>query len=153
LTHNTPHNFVILLVEDEPADAQLVKIAIRATQLPIEIHAASDGVDALEFLRQQGKWASSSAIAPRPDLILLDLNMPRMDGFEFLSHLKKDPRLAMTPVVVLTTSDAERDVLAAYQISAAGYVTKPVDMDQFTSSIRTLCEYWFSLVRLPARQA
>lgn len=138
--------FVVLLVEDEPADAHLVKVALRENRLLTELHVAADGVEALEFLRRQGRHAD----APRPNLILLDLNMPRMDGREFLAVVKEDSELADIPVVVLTTSDVERDVTASYQLCAAGFITKPVDMEQFTAAIRGLGDYWFAVVRLPS---
>jgi len=145
-----PHKpFVVLLVEDEPADANLVKIALRENRLLVDLHVTCDGVEALEFLRHQGAYGSNQA--PRPDLILLDLNMPRMDGREFLTAIKADAALSEIPVVVLTTSDVERDVVASYQLCAASYITKPVDMEQFSSAIRSLGNYWFALVRLPER--
>ncbi|MDP2431981.1 MAG: response regulator, partial [Pseudomonadota bacterium] len=137
--------FVVLLVEDEPADAHLVRIALRENRLLVDLHVARDGVEALQFLRREEAHGET----PRPDLILLDLNMPRMDGREFLAVVKNDPALSKIPVVVLTTSDVERDVMASYQLCAAGYITKPVDMEQFTAAIRGLGEYWFALVRLP----
>ncbi|MBU1664952.1 MAG: response regulator [Gammaproteobacteria bacterium] len=141
-----PHKpFVVLLVEDEPADAHLVRIALRENRLLVDLHVACDGVEALQFLRHEEPYGA----APRPDLILLDLNMPRMDGREFLTVVKNDPALADIPVVVLTTSDVERDVVTSYQLQAAGYITKPVDMEQFTAAIRGLGDYWFALVRLP----
>ncbi|MDP2833303.1 MAG: response regulator [Pseudomonadota bacterium] len=137
--------FVVLLVEDEPADAHLVKVALRENRLLVDLHVTCDGVEALQFLRRQEPFAE----VPRPNLILLDLNLPRMDGREFLAVVKKDSALADIPVVVLTTSDVERDVVASYQLCAAGYITKPVDMEQFSSAIRSLGNYWFALVRLP----
>jgi CheY-like chemotaxis protein len=137
--------FVVLLVEDEPADAHLVKVALRESRLLVDLHIACDGVEAMQFLRREGELSDK----PRPDLILLDLNMPRMDGREFLSVIKADQALCEIPVVVLTTSDVERDVVSAYQLCAASFITKPVDMDQFTSAIRGLGDYWFALVRLP----
>jgi CheY-like chemotaxis protein len=142
-----------LLVEDEPADAHLVKVALRENRLLVDLHTACDGVEALQFLRHQDRYAQADAAAPRPDLILLDLNMPRMNGREFISVIKADPALADIPVVVLTTSDVERDVIASYQLRAAGYITKPVDIEQFSKAIRCLGDYWFSLVRLPGRGA
>ncbi len=137
--------FVVLLAEDEPADAHLVRIALRENRLLVDLHVARDGVEALQFLRREEPHGE----APRPSLILLDLNMPRMDGREFLAVVKSDPALSNIPVVVLTTSDVERDVVASYQLSAASYITKPVDMEQFTAAIRCLGDYWFALVRLP----
>jgi len=142
---NNAKPFVVLLAEDEPADAHLVRIALRENRLLVDLHVARDGVEALQFLRREGCHGE----APRPSLILLDLNMPRMDGREFLAIVKSDPALSNIPVVVLTTSDVERDVVASYQLSAASYITKPVDMEQFTAAIRCLGDYWFALVRLP----
>jgi len=138
--------FVILLAEDEPADANLVKVAISENHILADLYIVGDGREALEFLRRQGSCFSD---APRPDLILLDLNMPRMDGREFLAAIKQDTNLRNIPVVVLTTSDVERDIVASYHLGAAGYVTKPVDINQFMAAIRQLGDYWFTLVRLP----
>ena len=138
--------FDILLVEDEPADAHLVRSALKESRIYCNLHHAVDGIDALDFLRGQGETKRS---ALNPDMILLDLNMPRMNGREFLAAVKGDPPLAGIPVVVLTTSAVERDVVSAYQLGAAGYVTKPADMQVFFDSIHQLCSYWFTLARLP----
>lgn len=138
--------FRILLVEDEPADAHLVKAAIHENHILAELSHVVDGQEALEFLRREGPRFANTQ---RPDLILLDLNMPRMDGRKCLVALKKDPALCGIPVVVLTTSDVERDVVASYHLGASGYITKPVDVLQFMAVIRNLGEYWFALVRLP----
>jgi CheY-like chemotaxis protein len=136
----------VLLVEDDPADAHLVRLAIEETADYVTVHHVLDGLEAFEFLkRSQPRFADT----PRPDLILLDLNMPRMDGREFLAELHKLPDLLEIPVVVLTTSDVERDVLSSYQLGASGYLVKPVDLDDFTQSMRRLQDYWFSLTRLP----
>ncbi len=140
--------FEILLVEDEPADAHLVKLALKKGRVLHGFHHVTDGVEALEFLRRQGERFRE---APRPDLILLDMNMPRMNGREFLAAVKQDAALASIPVVVLTTSDVERDVVSTYQLGAGGFITKPVDMEQFTDAICQLEEYWFALVRLPGK--
>lgn len=140
------HSFVILLVEDEPADAYLVKTAIAENRILAELYHARDGREALEYLQHQ---SVRFAEAPRPNLILLDLNMPRMDGREFLAAIKQQPDLHDIPVVVLTTSEAERDIVVSYDLGAAGYVTKPVDVTQFMAAIRTLGNYWIELVRLP----
>jgi CheY-like chemotaxis protein len=141
-----PDRFVILLAEDEPADAHLVKSAIFENGIPADLHHVHDGREVLEFLRRQG---ARFAAAPRPHLILLDLNMPRMDGRECLTALKQDAALRDIPVVILTTSEVERDVVAAYGLGAAGYITKSVDMVQFMTDIRGLGNYWIDLVRLP----
>jgi CheY-like chemotaxis protein len=140
--------FDILLVEDEPADANLVRSALKTNKVFCTLHHEMDGVDALAFLRRHGERNKD---APQPDLILLDLNMPRMNGREFLAEIKKDPVLSMIPVVVLTTSDVERDVVASYKLGAAGYITKPVNMEQFIDAIRQLDNYWFVLARLPKK--
>lgn len=138
----------VLLVEDMEADAHLTRTAFRESHFLVDLHHAVDGVDGMEFLRRQGKWAE----APRPDLILLDLNMPRMDGREFLATLKNTDDFAAIPVVVLTTSEVERDVLASYRTGAAGYIVKPLDMNQFIEAIRNLETYWMTLVRLPGKR-
>ena len=141
----SPPPVEILLVEDELADAHLVKIALREGHVLSNLHHVLDGVEGLAFLRREGKYQG----APTPDLILLDLNMPRMDGKEFLRHLKADPALNSVPVVVLTTSDVERDITASYQLGASGYITKPVDMEQFIQAVKQIEDYWFTLVKLP----
>ncbi|CAK0778134.1 Response regulator Rcp1 [Gammaproteobacteria bacterium] len=138
--------FVILLAEDEPADAHLIKFALNESGLLTDLHHVVDGREALEFLRQQGP---QFADAPRPALILLDLNMPRMDGRECLAAIKKDETLRDIPVVILTTSEVERDIAASYNLGAAGYITKPMDIRQFITIIHQLGEYWIKLVRLP----
>jgi CheY-like chemotaxis protein len=138
--------FQILLIEDEPADANLVRLALKENKVICRMHHVFDGVEALAFLRREG---IENMNAPRPDLILLDINMPRMNGREFLTALKADEKLASIPVVVLTTSDIERDINASYKLGAAGYITKPVDIDQFIDAIRQLDDYWFALVKLP----
>ena len=141
--------FRILLVEDEPADAHLVKTALLESHMLAILEHVVDGREALEYLRRQG---ARFADAARPNLILLDLNMPRMDGRKCLAALKEDPALSDIPVVVLTTSEVERDVLASYTLGAAGFITKPMDVRQFITAIRDLGEYWFALVRLPQNQ-
>jgi CheY-like chemotaxis protein len=140
------HRFVILLVEDEPADAHLVQVALTENRILADVRHVTDGREAFDCLRRQGP---RFADAPRPDLILLDLNMPRMDGREFLAAIKLEQDFRNIPVVVLTTSDVERDIVASYHLGAAGYITKPVDVIQFMAAIRDLGDYWFDLVRLP----
>lgn len=140
--------FDVLLVEDEESDAHLVRSALKENKVYCNLHHVLDGVEALAFLQQRDAYAG----APRPDLILLDLNMPRMNGREFLEVIKADQELKTIPVVVLTTSDVERDVVASYKLGAAGYITKPVDMDQFIDAVRQLDNYWFVLARLPKKQ-
>lgn len=140
--------FDILLLEDEPADANLVRCALKESKVYCNLHHVLDGVEGLAFLNAQGE---SYQHTPRPDLILLDINMPRMNGHEFLRAIKAIPQLASIPIVVLTTSDVERDVIASYKLGAAGYITKPVDIEQFIDAIRQLDTYWFTLVRLPKK--
>lgn len=142
---DTASAFNLLLVEDEPADFHLVRMALKEGHVECNLHHAEDGADALAFLRRENGHGS----APRPDLILLDLNMPRMDGREFLKAMKGDPELRHIPAVVLTTSEVERDVIVSYHLGASGYITKPVDMDQFIQAIREVGNYWFGLMRLP----
>lgn len=135
----------VLLVEDEPADAHLVRLAFEESKVKADLHHVSDGVEAFAFLRREGVYAN----APTPDLILLDLNMPRMNGHQFLQKIKIDPELHNRPVVVLTTSDAERDMLDSYDHFAAGYIVKPVDIDAFIETVRGIGDYWRNIVRLP----
>ena len=144
-----PQRFTILLAEDEPADAHLVKTALSESHILADLRHVQDGREVIEYLRREGP---RFAAAPRPDLILLDLNMPRMDGRECLAALKQVPEFADIPVVVLTTSEVERDVLASYKLGAAGFITKPLDVLQFITAIRDLGVYWFDLVRLPQRK-
>jgi CheY-like chemotaxis protein len=136
---------IILLVEDEPADAHLVRLAFEESKVLVDLHHVGDGVEAFTFLRHEGAYAN----VPRPDLILLDLNMPRMDGRQFLQKIKVDAALHSLPVVVLTTSDAERDLLDSYDHFAAGYIIKPVNVDTFIKIVRGIGDYWVSIVRLP----
>jgi CheY-like chemotaxis protein len=142
---STLKTLTILLVEDEPADAHLVRLAFEEGQIAVDLHHALDGVEAFEFLRREKGHAQS----PAPDLILLDLNMPRMDGRQFLEKIKADAKLHSIPVVVLTTSDTERDMLYSYDHFAAGYIVKPVDVNAFIKIVRGIGNYWIDLVRLP----
>jgi two-component system response regulator len=136
----------ILLVEDNQADARLTKEAMKEAKVRNTIWHVIDGVEALAFLRREGRYAD----VPRPDLILLDLNMPRKDGREVLAALKADDRFKRIPVVVLTSSEAEEDILKAYNLCANCYVTKPVDLDQFLKVVRAIEEFWLTIVKLPA---
>jgi CheY-like chemotaxis protein len=138
--------FVILLAEDEPADAHLLRLALTESGVVADLQHVVDGREALEYLRRQGK---RFARAQRPDLILLDLNMPRMDGREFLVAVKEDAALCDIPVVVLSTSEVERDVRAAYRLGAAGYISKSPDVTEFINEIRQLSRYGTPLLRLP----
>jgi CheY-like chemotaxis protein len=135
----------ILLVEDNPGDVLLTQEALAQNKVANHMNVARDGVEALEFLTRAGKFQD----APTPDLILLDLNLPRMDGRELLSRIKELPGLKRIPVVVLTTSDAEEDVIKTYDLHVNAYVTKPVDLDKFGSVIATIKEFWFLIVQLP----
>ena len=137
--------FEILLLEDEPADAHLVRISLRDARVHCRLHHVLDGREGLDFLHREPPYQD----APRPDLILLDLIMPRMNGREFLAAIKAEEALCDIPVVVLTTSDVERDVEASFKNGASGYITKPVDIEQFTAAIAQLSDYWFVLTRLP----
>ncbi len=137
----------ILLVEDSPSDTELTIEALREAKVPNHISLVEDGVEALQFLRREGRHAG----ALRPDLILLDLNLPRKDGREVLSEIKSDENLKTIPVVVLTTSRAEQDVLRAYSLSANCYITKPVDFDKFLDVIRSIESFWLANVTLPPK--
>jgi CheY-like chemotaxis protein len=137
----------VLLVEDDPGDVVLIQEAFEDNKVRNRLHCVSDGVDALRFLRRQDEFAD----APRPDLILLDLNLPKYDGRQVLEQIKNDPELAMIPVVVLTTSAAEEDILRSYKLHANAYVTKPVDFAQFTAAIRQIDEFFVTVVKLPNR--
>ncbi len=138
----------ILLVEDNPGDVRLTKEALRDAKVLNQIHVAKDGVEAMEFLNREGSFKE----APAPDLILLDLNLPRKDGREVLADIKKDPRLKRIPVVVLTTSKSDEDIVKSYNLHANCYITKPVDLNRFIEIIHSLEEFWFSIVKLPPKE-
>jgi len=144
-----PKPVEILLVEDNPGDVDLTLEALEEAKLRNNVHVVEDGVEAMDFLR----GADGYDDAPRPDLILLDLNMPRKDGRQVLKEIKEDPELRRIPVVVLTTSEAEQDVLDAYDQSANAYIVKPVDFSQFFRTIRALEDFWLTVVRLPGEGA
>lgn len=135
----------ILLVEDNPGDYRLTQEALREGKVYNNLHWAKDGVEALEFLKRHGKYAD----APRPDIILLDLNLPKKDGREVLSEIKGDPVLRPIPVVILTTSKAEEDILRSYDLHANCYVTKPVDLDKFIVVVQSIDRFWLTVVTLP----
>ena len=139
-------NFEILLVEDNPGDVRLTREALDEGQSRSTLSVASDGVEALAFLRREGRYAD----APRPDLILLDLNLPRMGGREVLAAIKADEQLRRIPVVILTTSTDDRDVSSAYNLHANCYIAKPVDFEQFIGVIRALEQFWLTIATLPA---
>ncbi len=135
----------ILLVEDDPGDELITREAFEHNKLKNNLHVAHDGEEGLDFLYRRGPFEG----APRPDLILLDLNLPKYDGRQLLEKVKSDPDLARIPVVVLTTSSAEEDILRSYQLHANAYVTKPVDLDPFMKAVRQIDEFFVQVVRLP----
>ncbi|MEU2037227.1 response regulator [Nocardia niwae] len=135
----------ILLVEDDPGDELMTREAFEDNKIGNTLHVARDGEEALEFLYRQGRHPD----APRPDLILLDLNLPKYDGRQVLEKIKADPDLSHIPVVVLTTSAAEEDILRSYRLHANAYVTKPVDLDQFVAAIKQIDDFFVQVVRLP----
>lgn len=135
----------ILLVEDNPGDADLACEALASGKVVNRLHHVSDGMAAMEFLRRQGKYAG----VPRPDLILLDLNMPKKDGREVLAEVKADPDLKRIPVVILTTSRAEEDILKTYNLHANCFITKPIDLHQFIKVVQAIEDFWFTIVKLP----
>ena len=137
----------ILMVEDNPGDVRLTREALKGDKLLTRLHVVTDGVAALDFLYKRPPYED----APRPDLILLDLNLPKMDGREVLSIIKSDGALKLIPVVVLTTSQAEEDVLRAYRLNANCYVAKPVDLYQFNRIVQSIEEFWLTVVNLPPR--
>ena len=138
----------ILLVEDNPADVRLTEEALKeAANALTRLHVASDGAEALDFLHRRGAFTG----APRPDLVLLDLNLPRVDGRQVLEHVKNDPDLRRIPVVVLTTSPSEDDILHAYDQHVNSYIRKPVDLDEFLSVLKAIDDYWLGSVSLPPR--
>lgn len=138
----------VLLIEDSPGDVRLTQEAFREANPAIRLHVASDGVEAMAFLQREGAHAR----APRPDIILLDLNLPRMDGREVLSRIKDDDQLKTIPTVILTTSDAEADITKSYQLKANCYLTKPVQLDQFESLVKSINEFWLTKARLPSQR-
>ncbi|MBI4962946.1 MAG: response regulator [Desulfomonile tiedjei] len=142
-----PKPVEILLVEDNPMDVIVTREALKEGKVCNNLSVVQDGEEAIEFLRRKGDYAD----APRPDVILLDLNLPRKGGREVLSEIKNDPALQDIPVIVLTTSKAEEDVLDSYQLHANCFITKPVDLDQFTKVIKTIEGFWFEIVKLPPK--
>ncbi len=135
----------ILLVEDNPGDVRLTTEAFREAKVCNRLHVVTDGVEATEFLQKRGKYT----VAPTPDLILLDLNLPKKDGREVLAELKADEKLKRIPVVVLTSSKAEQDIARSYELQASCYVTKPLDLDQFITVVRSIGDFWLAIVKLP----
>jgi len=137
----------ILLVEDNPADVRLTMEALKEEKFHSNLHVVTDGEEALAFLRRQGKYSK----AARPDLILLDLNLPKVDGREVLREIKGDDRLKSIPVVVLTVSKSEEDILKSYKLHANCYITKPVDLTQFVKVAQSVQEFWLTIVKLPPK--
>jgi len=142
---NTGTPIEILMVEDNPGDVRLTIEALKETKVRNNLNVVRDGAEALAFLRRQGRYTQ----APRPDLILLDLNVPRVDGRQVLAEIKADTDLRRIPVVVLTASQAEEDILKTYDLQANCYVTKPVDLDQFIKVVQSIETFWLTIVRLP----
>ncbi|MEW2070923.1 response regulator [Streptomyces sp. NPDC007346] len=137
----------VLLVEDDPGDELMTREAFEDNKIRNTLHVVRDGQEALDFLYRRGEHVD----APRPDLVLLDLNLPKYDGRQVLEQIKGDPELSLIPVVVLTTSSAEEDILRSYKLHANAYVTKPVDLDQFIAAVRQIDEFFVTVVRLPGR--
>ena len=138
----------ILLVEDNPGDVRLTKEALKDAKVLNDVHVAKDGVEAMQFLHKEGQFKD----VPTPHLILLDLNLPRKDGREVLAEVKADPKLKRIPVVILTTSKADEDIIRTYNLHANAYITKPVDLNRFVEIMHTLEEFWFTIVRLPPKE-
>ena len=140
---------VVLLIEDNPGDVRLTQEAFRASNKAINLHVAMDGVEAMSFLKRTG----AQAHAPRPDLILLDLNLPKMDGRQVLAHIKSDDSLKLIPTVILTTSDAQSDIVKSYELQANCYLTKPVQLEAFETLVQSINDFWLTLVKLPRTAA
>src|SRR5579863_1879037 len=138
----------VLLVEDSPGDVRLTQEAFREANQSIHLHVASDGVEAMAFLRQEGVHSQ----APRPELILLDLNLPKMDGREVLAHIKENPNLKTIPTVILTTSEAEGDIVKSYQLQANCYLNKPVQLEEFENLVKSINDFWLTKVKLPQQK-
>jgi len=134
-----------LLVEDNPGDVRLTQEALKNHKVQNNLHVVTDGEEAMDFLRRQGKHKN----APRPDIVLLDLNLPRKDGREVLAEIKSDPDLKAIPVVIITSSEAEQDIIKSYNLNANCYVTKPVDLDQFIKVVQSVKDFWLTIVKLP----
>jgi chemotaxis family two-component system response regulator Rcp1 len=135
----------VLLVEDSPGDVRLTREALKDAKVHVNLHVASDGAEAMAFLKREGQHAK----APRPDLILLDLNLPKKDGREVLTEIKESPALKSIPVVILTTSASEEDILRSYLLHANCYITKPVDLEGFLKVVHSIDDFWLSIVKLP----
>jgi two-component system, chemotaxis family, response regulator Rcp1 len=138
----------VLLVEDSPGDVRLTREAFREANESVQLHVATDGVEAMAFLTQAGAQAAS----PRPDIILLDLNLPKMDGREVLSHIKADDNLKTIPTIILTTSDAEADIVRSYELQANCYLTKPGQLEGFENLVKSINDFWLTKVKLPRQR-
>lgn len=136
----------ILVVEDNPGDARLIEEALKDSKLRNKLKVVTDGVEAMDYLQHKGKYKDSNL----PDLILLDLNLPKKDGREVLAEIKNDPELKKIPVVIMTISQAEEDILKSYNLHANCYINKPIDLNQFLKVVRSIEEFWFTIVKLPA---
>lgn len=143
-----PHNIDILLVEDDSGDVELTKEGLQAAKMLVTLHVVEDGEKALKFLRKEAPYTG----ATRPDIILLDLNMPRKSGVEVLGEVKADPALRSIPVVVLTTSEAETDIVKCYDLGANCYITKPISFEAFTKVVAMIEEFWFTIVKMPPKK-
>ncbi|MCK4224312.1 MAG: response regulator [candidate division Zixibacteria bacterium] len=141
---------VILLAEDDPGDQELTRRALEQSRIRNELYIVEDGEEALDYLLRRGKY-EDPASSPKPDLMLLDLNMPKMDGKQLLKQMRADPNLRRIPVVALTTSKQESDIIRTYDLGANSYIVKPVNMDQFINAVKVLKDYWFQIVVLPPR--
>ncbi len=137
----------ILLVEDSPADVRLTQEALKEEKIHNNLNVVNDGVEAMAYLRRQGKYAK----AVRPDLVLLDLNLPKKDGREVLKEIKSDKELKMIPVVILTISKAEEDVIKTYNLHANCYIAKPIDLNQFSKVVKSIQDFWLTIVKLPPK--
>jgi CheY-like chemotaxis protein len=142
-------NLQVLLVEDSPGDVRLTQEAFRDAKMSITLHVVPDGVEAMAFLHHEGEYAA----APRPDFILLDLNLPRMDGREVLALVKDDETLRSIPTVILTTSEAEADIVRSYDLQANCYLSKPVQLDRFEVLVRSISDFWLTKVKLPQQRS
>jgi CheY-like chemotaxis protein len=146
--HENPRSIEVLLVEDSPGDVRLTQVALHEANRRINLHVASDGVEAMAFLHRKEAFAE----VPRPDLILLDLNLPRMDGREVLAHIKADADLKTIPTLILTTSVAEADIVKSYQLQANCYLSKPVQLEEFEGLVKSINDFWLTKAELPTEQ-
>ncbi|HLN21766.1 MAG TPA: response regulator [Bacteroidales bacterium] len=145
---NNIHDSIdILIVEDNPGDARLIREVLNDTKVYSSLHIVNDGVEAMDFLHNKGKYAEM----PRPDIIILDLNLPKKDGREVLAELKAEEDLKHIPVVIMTISQAEEDILKTYKLHANCYITKPIDLNEFIKVIKSIEDFWFSIVKLPSK--